>query len=148
MEREQESNRNETRPYILRFLIENSEENTGRASTTTSLANAASRFVDRNQLINYLLNRTRNSSEPSEELSVLERRIRRRRFTLHDEEGESYDELDNPREDEEYLDFRTYPLTINWKDIYSAENDLCKFLLFILNRRNFRKFWIHRRLFL
>ena len=51
--------------------------------------------------------------------------MRRRRFTILDEEAESHDELivNNANEEGEYFDFRNYPLFINWKDMDSIHND-------------------------
>jgi hypothetical protein len=75
--------------------------------------------------------RERNTSEENDDLTALERRLRRRRYTFMDEDAESHDELLNPREEQDYPDFRTYPLTINWKDIYSIKNDSCIYFLIL-----------------
>lgn len=66
-----------------------------------------------------------NRSERDERIS---RVLRRRRYTYLDSQTESQDELDNPKEEESYPDFRTYPLMINWNDIHSIENDSCTYI--------------------
>jgi hypothetical protein len=50
-----------------------------------------------------------------------------RRYYYFDEEAESHDELVNPREDDEYIDFRTYPLPIDWDDIEGEKSDAYRF---------------------
>jgi len=52
--------------------------------------------------------------------------MRRRRYTIYDEEAESQDELitnNQNEEGEEFWDFRNYPLYINWKDMDSIHYD-------------------------
>ena len=110
-------------PYVLRFIV-SSLADRRRTEEASTIAN------DQSQIVSFLLNRVRPnattiSNEETEELTASERRIRRRRYTFLDEQAESQDEISNPKEDEEYIDFRTYPLTINWKDIYSTSNDSC-----------------------
>jgi hypothetical protein len=61
-----------------------------------------------------------------EELAAYERRLRRRRYTILDEFGESDEEVNGNEQEEEYIDFRTYPLNISWKDLYSFKTDSCK----------------------
>jgi hypothetical protein len=50
-----------------------------------------------------------------------------RRYYYMDDEAESHDELINPVEDEEYIDFRTYPLNIDWNEIENEKTDAYKF---------------------
>jgi hypothetical protein len=59
-----------------------------------------------------------------EEIASYERRLRRRRLITLDENGESDEETGERVV--EFIDFRTYPLTICWKDIYSFKSDSCK----------------------
>lgn len=80
--------------------------------------------MSQNVIISYIEG-LRETSEDSEELNPVQRTLRRRRFTYTDTRAESDEELENPIEEEEYFDFRIYPLTINWKDIYSVHNDSC-----------------------
>lgn len=116
-------------PYILRFIVSSLAD---RRRTEETLTNN-----DQSQIVSFLLNRVRptntnSTNEETEELSAIERRARRRRFTFLDEAGESEDELINPKDCEEYIDFRTYPLTINWRDIYSTSNDSCIYIVFLI----------------
>jgi hypothetical protein len=128
----EESSREDSRPFILRFIVSTLEERRRSRREGTNVTPS----TDQNQILNLLINRSREtattSNEDAEELTSLERRLRRRRFYYVDEQAESQDELANPREEEDYVDFRSYPLTINWKDIYSAESDSCnsQFILF------------------
>ncbi len=68
-----------------------------------------------------------NIATSTNNLLLSERRSRRRRYTFLDEDCESNDELiDQQQEDsaaDEYCDFRSYPLNINWKDLDSLQND-------------------------
>jgi len=73
--------------------------------------------TERNQIINNLAG---NDEDPP---VMRVRANRRRRYRFYDEEAESHDELINPREEEEYTDFRTYPLQIDWKDIENDESE-------------------------
>ena len=120
----------ESNPYI-RLLISDVVGGTGSGSSRR--AAEGSRRADQYQIINYLVNRARatpiaesSSANESQELTASERRIRRRRFDILDEAGESEEELLHTPSEEDYIDFRTYPFTINWKDIYSYDNDSCK----------------------
>jgi hypothetical protein len=45
------------------------------------------------------------------------------RYHFYDEVAESQDEMDNPQEDEDYIDFRTYPLAIDWQEIENEKSD-------------------------
>ncbi len=108
--------------------------------------------LDHRQIINYLLTRVRSTTSESnnEELTVTERRLRRRRLisgisrfnTTNEDSDDNF--LPQPENDNENLNendrernreisnynyFRTYPLNINWKDIYSYENDSCIYIL-------------------
>ncbi len=47
----------------------------------------------------------------------------RRRYRYTDEEAESADELINPVEEEEYIDYRIYPLKIDWQEVENEESD-------------------------
>lgn len=42
------------------------------------------------------------------------------RYFYYDEQAESQDEINNPQLDEDYIDFRTYPINIDWGEV---END-------------------------
>lgn len=125
-DRDSDSGQNiESRPYFLTLILSQLHGRSRRSSRESAS------LTRENQILNYLYSRTRGTEE-SEELTSLERRIRRRRYSLLDEEGESQDEQTNPQEEEDYIDFRTYPLTINWKEIYSNDCDACKIKLLII----------------
>jgi hypothetical protein len=97
-----------------------------------NLGNIPTSISNRLQII-YFINRIRTSrnmqtSENSEELTSFERRARRRRSNfLDDWDSDAESMIDNLEIQEEHFDFRIYPLSINWNDIYSLDNDLCKY---------------------
>lgn len=52
-----------------------------------------------------------------------------RRYYHFDQQAESYDEMVNPKPDEEYIDYRTYPLKINWIDVETDESTSCTYTI-------------------
>jgi len=93
----------EDNPSIMRFFI---------SEVRTPLQR-------RNEIVSYLNNRREDHSDA---LSIIERRLRRRRAVHYivNELGESEDDT---TEKENIPGFRSYPLNIDWKDIYSYDND-------------------------
>jgi hypothetical protein len=73
------------------------------------------------RMLNRVQNIRRSSNEESDESDS-----ERRRYYYNDELAESNDELLNPKPDEEYIDFRTYPIYINWGDIENEKSNAYK----------------------
>ena len=46
-----------------------------------------------------------------------------RRYHYYDEVAESQDELLNPQEEDDYIDFRTYPIQIDWGEVENEKSD-------------------------
>ena len=63
----------------------------------------------------------------------------RRRYHYYDDYAESYDEIVNPTavifymikilKDHVYLDYRTYPIKINWPEIENQDSNACNKLI-------------------
>jgi hypothetical protein len=125
MENNSSNHTQENRFQILRLLTgyRRADRQGNQQETTSTLS-----ISDENELITLILNRERRQEQP-QELSTLERRIRRRR---NNNLNNSRLVTDDESDDDSILvnnfdyDFRTYPLSINWKDIHSYENDSCK----------------------
>jgi hypothetical protein len=119
---------NSSREVLLRLVnYHRNEENDDNENSEEGVNNRANQS---RQILNYILTRVRDPGSDTEELSSVERRLRRRRGTYLDDEDNSDDEMFGVG-DEEYLDFRTYPLTISWKDTYSADNDSCIYYIYL-----------------
>jgi hypothetical protein len=114
-------------PHLLRFLVNNDQ-------TTESGSDSKFYIIPLGSaILNFLLTRVRNEmrTQPSvDDLASYERRLRRRRNIALDENGES-DEETIGLESREYVDFRTYPLTIGWKDLFSFKSDTCRVFLYL-----------------
>ncbi len=123
MENNSSNHTQENRFQILRLLTgyRRADRQGNPQETTNTLS-----ISDENELITLILNRERRQEQP-QELSTLERRIRRRRNNLNNTRLVTDDSDDDSIIVNNFdYDFRTYPLSINWKDIYSYENDSCK----------------------
>jgi hypothetical protein len=88
------------------------------------------RVISGRELLQLMLNRAvfpglreREEENKRGEEVIGSRRSRRRRYHYYDEQAESYDELINPIQEEEYIDFRTYPLLIDWKEVENDESE-------------------------
>jgi hypothetical protein len=92
----------------------NNEDN--RATERSSRIFGIINNLSQNQL-RMILRRDDNDSEESEG----------RHYYYLDDEADSHDELNNPTDDEEYIDFRAYPLAINWDDIKDEKSDAYTF---------------------
>jgi hypothetical protein len=55
----------------------------------------------------------------------------RRRYRYTDDLAESHDEMINPKVDEEYIDYRTYPIKINWPEVETQDSEACKYFSII-----------------
>lgn len=108
---------------------------------TSSQSNSAERGSERQTLIRNFMSdlinmpadqrrayiqiiRAREQQEDSDEEPNprVSRRIRRRRYRFWDEEAESVDEMNNPIPEDNFVDFRIYPVHIDWKEVENDES--------------------------